>query len=207
MIDEGNTQPMMKEDKRTSYFYKGKEILTAKRAGRPKIYKNPTYFDQETKLDVCTLYCVYGDTKEVARITGIDEKIIKEWKKEPWWYEVQKEVYVAQNENLAAKLNFTLDKALDELNDRLSNGDQTYNPKTGEVTRKPIEARVLASIFDSLAHQRRITRGEPTAITAKVGTEDRLSLLEKHFKEFSQHKIIQGEVINATSEKQEQESF
>jgi hypothetical protein len=79
---------------------------------------------------------------------------------------------------------------MSEILDRLENGDQTYNPKTGEITRKPIEARVLAGLFDSLSHQRRVNRGEPTQITAKVHVDDRLKQLEEAFIRFASAKEI-----------------
>lgn len=187
---------MIDQAKRTYYFLNQKEIVASPRGrGRPKVYRNPEYFDLETKTNAAALYCVYGDTKEVAKIAQIDEKFIKLWKQEPWWFEIQKQVFIEQNEKLAAQLSTTLNKTIDAINDRLENGDYTYNPKTGNVTRKPMEAKVVASIFDSLSHQRRITRGEPTNIQAKVGTEDRLKRLEEAFIKFAEQKVIEGEVI------------
>jgi hypothetical protein len=196
MLDNGNLPPCTPEAKKTKYFYEGKEIVGIRKQGKPKIYRNPLFFDQATKVDAATLYCVYGDVTEVSRLTDVPEKTLKEWKQEPWWFEVQKQVYVEQNEKLASQLSTTLTKTIEDLNERLTNGDYTYNPKTGEVTRKPIEARVVISIFDSLAHQRRITRGEPTNISAKVGVDDRLKRLEEAFINFASVKTIEGEVIN-----------
>lgn len=185
--------------KRTYYQLHGKEIVAARPRGRPKTFRNPTYQTLEVKTDAAALYCVYGDTKEVARITGLDEKLIKQWKTEPWWFEVQKQVFVEQNEKLASQLSITLTKTIEDLNERLTNGDYTYNPKTGEVTRKPVEAKVVISIFDSLAHQRRITRGEPTSITMKTGVDDRLKRLEEAFVNFASTKIVEGEVIDVNA--------
>ena len=195
MLDNGNLPPCTPESKKTKYFYQGKEIVGIRKQGKPKVYRNPLFYDQPTKVDAATLYCVYGDTAEVSRLTDVPEKVIKQWKLEPWWFEVQKQVYVEQNEKLAAQLSTTLTKTMEELNERLTYGDYTYNPKTGEVTRKPIEARVVVSIFDSLAHQRRITRGEPTNISAKVGVDDRLKRLEDAFVKFASVKTIEGEAI------------
>ena len=183
--------------KRTYYRLNGKEVVAKRERGRPKVYRNPEFYDIETKTDAAALYCVYGDVKEVFKITGIPEKTLKAWKEEPWWFEVQKQIFVEQNEKLAARLSQTLNKTIDELNERLEHGDYTYNPKTGEVTRKPIEAKTIASIFDSLSHQRRITRGEPTSIALKVGVDDRLKRLEESFIRFAETKLIEGEVIDS----------
>lgn len=191
------TDPLIVDQaKRTYYKLNGKEIVAARKVGRPKLYRNPEFFDMDTKTEAAALYCVYGDAKEVARILEIPEKNIKEWKQEPWWFEIQKQIFVEQNEKLAAQLSSTLDRTIEEIKDRLDYGDYTYNPKTGEVTRKPVEAKVVASIFDSLSHQRRITRGEPTNITVKIGVDDRLKRLEDAFVNFAATKIIEGEVIN-----------
>ena len=149
-------------------------------------------------IDAATLYCVYGDVEEVSKLTNVPASEIRKWRSEPWWIEIQKQIYIEQNERLSSRVSVVLDKTIEQLTDRLDNGDQTYNPKTGEITRKPIEAKVLTSLFDSLAHQRRITRGEPTAITAKVLVDDRLKQLEQAFIRFSTAKEISNDEENTT---------
>ena len=187
MLDKGTVPHTIdREDVATGYVYEGKEILAMRTGpGRPPRVRNPDYYSQDQKTDAATLYCVYGDLNEVCRFTDVPVNILRMWKEEPWWIEVQKQVFVEQNDRLSARISGVLDKAIDQIADRLDNGDTTYNPKTGEVTRKPVEAKVLASLFDTLSHQRRVTRGEPTAITAKLGTDNRLEKLEQAFIRFS----------------------
>jgi hypothetical protein len=193
---EAVTDPQIVDQaKRTYYQLHGKEIVAIRPRGRPKTFSNPEFQTMEVKTDAAALYCVYGSTKEVAKILHLEESLIKQWKTEPWWFEIQKQVFVEQNEKLASQLSQTLDKTMTELSDRLENGDYTYNPKTGDVTRKPIEAKVIISIFDSLAHQRRVTRGEPTSISAKIGVDDRLRLLQDAFIKFSQSKDITADAV------------
>ena len=192
-------------DKFTGYQYEGKEVVLVRKVGRPKKYrKNPDYYSLETKTDAATLYCVYGDVDEVSKLTDVPVNVLREWKQEPWWVEIQRQIFVEQNDNLSTRLSGVLDKALTHIVDRLDHGDQTYNPKTGEVTRKPIEARVLVGLFDTLAHQRRVTRGEPTQITAKVQVDDRLKTLEEAFIRFASAKTIEHEPL--LKEIQEDES-
>jgi signal recognition particle subunit SEC65 len=181
----------------SGYEYEGKEVVTLGQRGRPPRYnKNPNYYSLEEKTNAATLYCVYGDLQEVAKITGLPIPVIRDWKNEPWWTEIQKQVFVEQNEKLSSQISTVLGKAIEQITDRLDHGDQTYNPKTGQITRKPIEARVLAGLFDSLAHQRRVTRGEPTSITAKVMVDDRLKQLEEAFIRFSSAKDITNEATS-----------
>ena len=198
MLNDNNLPPEVSEDKFTGYHYEGKEVISVRKQGKPRKYRNPTYYDMDTKTDAVTLYCVYGDIKEVSKLTDVPESTLRQWKEEPWWAEIQKRVFVEQNERLSSQISTVLEKAIDQIADRLDNGDQTYNPKTGEITRKPIEARVLSSLFDTLAHQRRVTRGEPTAITARVGVDEQLKKLEAAFKRFSAATEIEGEIIDAS---------
>jgi hypothetical protein len=181
----------------TGYKFEGKEIVAVRKGGAPKKYRNPTYFDQERKTDAATLYCVYGDLEEVSKLTDVPLQFLRQWKEEAWWVEIQKRVFVEQNDKLSSRISTVLNKSIEQIEERLTNGDQTYNPKTGEISRKPIEARVLASLFETLSHQRRITRGEPTAISARVSVDDRLVRLEKAFITYSQMKTVEGEVKDA----------
>lgn len=192
MLDNGNVHPDVPKEAFTGYTYEGKEIVAVKPAGRPPVYKNPSFYNMEKKTDAATLYCVYGSYEEVAKLTDVPVPILKQWKQEPWWIDIQKQVFQEQNEKLSGQISRVLNTTIENLEDRLVNGDTTYNPKTGEITRKPIEAKVLASLFESLSHQRRITRGEPTAISARVGVDDRLKTLEDAFIRFAKSKTIEG---------------
>ena len=203
MLDKGNLPPDTLAKDKTGYFYEGSEIVTIRKQGAPRNYRSPTYFDQERKVDAATLYCVYGDFAEVSKLTDVPIKYLQQWKSEPWWAEVQKQIFDEQNSHLSARISAVLDKAIVQIADRLDNGDQTYNPKTGEITRKPIEAKTLASLFDSLSHQRRITRGEPTAISTRIGVDDRLVKLEEAFRRFAQVRTVEGEVIGNTHQERE----
>jgi len=205
VLDENNLPPTLPDSKRTGYTYEGKEIIAIRRQGRKPAVRNPDFYTQDQKVDACTLYAVYGDIREVTKLTDVPEKILRQWKEEPWWFEIQKTVFVEQNERLSARISNVLDKAIDQIADRLDNGDQTYNPKTGEITRKPIEARVLASLFETLSHQRRITRGEPTNITAKLTVDENLKRLEEAFKRFAQATEITGEYNAIESRKVEKD--
>jgi hypothetical protein len=199
---EDMTERKNKEDhldldpaKLTGYFYDGQEIVATKRRGKPPRYnKNPVFFSQERKEQAATLYCVYGDMDEVSRLTDVPISFIRLWKQEPWWIEIQKQVYVEQNENLAARISTTLDKTLAQLTDRLEMGDVYYD-KAGIEKRKPVNTKVLAEVFTTLSHQRQVTRGEPTSIVARIGMEDRLKVLQDAFLRFAEAKTIEGEVV------------
>lgn len=191
-----------KKDKNLSgYYHNGKELLLGRKPGRPRVIRNPSYFPLDRKVEAATLYCVHGDLDRVAEITEIPIKYLRLWKQEPWWIEIQKQVYVEQNEHLAAKISSTLDTALEQLVDRLEHGDIKFNRNTGEATRQPVEAKTLATLFNHLSHHRTVVRGEPTSIKASIGVNDRLQTLQEAFLKFSSAKTIEGTTTNVeTSE-------
>lgn len=186
--------------KKSGYYFEGKEVITGRRRGRPPKYRaNPTYFSQDRKIEAATLYCVYGDVDEVSKLTDIPPNYLRSWKQEPWWIEIQKQVYVEQNEGLAARISNTLDVTLEHLKDRLQDGDYFYDRKTGETRRSPVNTKTLAVLFDTLSHHRTVVRGEPTSITAKIGVDDRLKTLQEAFLKFAAAKEINSNAQDQTS--------
>ena len=182
----------------SGYFYKTpngerKEIVLGKRRGRPVTKRNTTWFSQDDKVDACTLYAVYGDVTEVSKLTKIPEATIRSWRTEPWWIEITKQVYIESNDGLTAKISHTLDKTLEHLGDRLEHGDYIWNAKSEQLVRKPVDTKVLAILFDNLAVQRRLGRGEATSIKGtSTSVDDRLTQLSTAFEKFAKMKVIEG---------------
>lgn len=188
------------EDKLSGYFFAGtdgtkREVILTKRRGRPVIRSNPKWYPLEKKVHACTLYAVYGDLEEVHKLTDVPVKELRSWMNETWWQDIIKQVYLEQNDKLSSQISSLLNNSLEVLKDRLENGDYYFVGKTGTLARKPVDARVLAGLFQSLAIQRRLVRGEPTSITANKQTlDDKLDKLAKEFKRFASAKTIEGTV-------------
>ena len=181
------------EDKLSGYKLDDKEIILSKKRGPGFKFNNPSYFNIEQKTDACALYCVYGDVDQVSEMTGIDPKFIRQWKDEPWWSEIQKKVFVEQNEKLASRISGVLDRSLDHLVDRLDNGDYLWDVRKSKLVRKPVDTKVLSNLFNNLITRRQLIRGEPTSITTQVAVDDRLKLLAAQFEKFALAKEVEGE--------------
>ena len=151
------------EDKLSGYKLDDKEIILAKKRGPGFKYNNPSYFNLEQKTDACALYCVYGDVDQVSELTGIDPKFIRQWKDEPWWNEIQKKVFVEQNEKLASRISGVLDKTLEHLVDRLDNGDYLWDVRKSKLVRKPVDTKVLSNLFNNLVTRRQLRSEEHTS--------------------------------------------
>jgi hypothetical protein len=181
------------EEVSSGYFLDGQEISTTPRRGRPlkADHHNPSWFPQQTKIDACTMYCVYGDVDEVSRLTKVPVKYIRQWKEEPWWSEIQKKVFVEQNEKLGSRISSVLDKSLGEIEERLTNGDYLWDVRKSKLVRKPIDTKVLSNLFNNLVNRRQLIRGEPTSITNKIGVDDRLKFLAEQFEKFASAKEVE----------------
>lgn len=208
------TVPVDTDKEKASGYYlviegKPKEVILGKRRGRPptREKKNPKWFSMDRKVEACTLYAVYGNIEQVSKLTGIPEGDLRAWKQEPWWIDLQKQVFIEQNENLSADISNVLNKTLTHLQDRLEHGDYVYDRRSGELKRKPVDTKVLAILFDNLAVQRRLTRGEPTSISKAIGVDDRLSQLKDSFEKFAKTKTIEGEVVQDAEQQELQEGL
>lgn len=179
-------------DKLSGYKLDDKEIILSKKRGPGFKFNNPSYFNLEQKTDACALYCVYGDIEQVSEMTGIDPKFLRQWKDEPWWSEIQKKVFVEQNEKLASRISGVLDRSLDHLVDRLDNGDYLWDVRKSKLVRKPVDTKVLSNLFNNLVTRRQLIRGEPTSITSQVAVDDRLKLLAEQFEKFASAKEIEA---------------
>jgi hypothetical protein len=178
-------------DRLTDYKLDDQEIIIGKRRGPGFKFSNPNYYNLEQKTDACAMYCVYGDIEQVSELTGIPAKFLREWKQEPWWNEIQKKVFVEQNEKLAGRITGVLDKSLEHLVDRLDNGDFLWDVRKSKLVRKPVDTKVLATVFNTLVSRRQLIRGEPTSITTQVGVDDRLKLLAQQFEKFAAAKEVE----------------
>ena len=197
LVEDVSFVPAPDGPKGSGYYLDGVELVVGRRRGRPLKAKhhNPEWFPQQTKVDSCSLYCVYGDFEKVSKLTKVPVETLKGWHQEPWWVEIQKQVYVEQNENLSSRINHVLDKSLEEIADRLENGDYYFLKGSQEFRRKPVDTKTLALLFDNLTTKRQLVRGEPTSISAKIGVEDRLNQLADSFEKFAKSRLIEHDSI------------
>lgn len=209
--------PFTKPDKKTDYTYEGRQITLTKRPGRPRIYRNPLFVPQETKLEAAALYAVLGDVAKVAELAKVSEKQIRDWQKEPFWTEIQIHIAHEGNTKFLSKINSTVEEALKALEDRIIRGDCKIIPAVPErkdadgnviqeaiperEERTPIKARDLAQIFHALTHQKQLMEGKATTITQGSTTESTLKLLQERFTSFA-NSTIDGnlKVIEETKE-------
>lgn len=113
----------------------------------------PMSYDDDKRREVVALYLQYGKLKKVAEISGVPSWTIKSWIKSEWWDTVAQGVRAAVESEVRAKLSAVTHFAIDEVLDRLENGDVRLD-KNGVQHRVPVGARdsmlIAAMAYDKL---------------------------------------------------------
>lgn len=152
------------------------------------------WYSDEEKLNAVALYATVGSNKELSRLTGINLNTINSWKGTEWWGECMRKIRFEMNDELDAKMTKIVDKALDQVIDRVEAGDYVID-KTGKVKRVPMKGRDLSVVTASVIDKRQLIRGEPTSISSKqTPAETRLEALAQEFAKFVKARTI--EVVN-----------
>ncbi len=155
---------------------------------------NKNFYSDKEKLDAACRFAVVGNSRRVAELTHIPEGTIRAWKCTEWWQEIQDRIIKEQDEELDSKLTKLVDKAVDEVNDRLDEGDWVYNPKLDKLVRKPVNAKDLAILTAITIDKRQLMRGQPTSRVEKVSQDEQLKTLALEFKKMALAKDITPEV-------------
>lgn len=157
------------EDKKTGLTLNGKEILLVKEGIRPrsglmdKRAIESKEYDHKKRLEATSLYAATGSFVLASEKSGVEEKIIRKWSREPWFIEILHDFRQENLSKLDAAFTDIIDRAAIELKDRLENGDWFVNAKTGKLDRRPCSMRDLAIVQAINVDKRQLIRGEPTS--------------------------------------------
>lgn len=159
--------------------------------------RHESYGDQQ-KIDAVQTYILTGNLALTGRTLGIHDRTLKLWKTSQWWKELEKELRSQETMILAASLKKQVEKALDVVNDRLEHGNYLYNPKTGEMVRKPVDLKEAHKVVTDFIDRRHklITTEEHQAQQHDI--KKKLADLAKSFEEFATKSSDAKPTINVT---------
>jgi hypothetical protein len=137
----------------------------------------------EKKIEVVSQFLVLGNMKMVAAVTGVQHSLIRQWKGQPWWKELEAEIRQTQNIEMDTKLSKIVDKSLDAVLDRVENGEFFYDQKEGKVKRKPANLRDVSRVSVDMISKRELLRGNATERkeTSQVSVAEQLKMLAEEF--------------------------
>lgn len=155
---------------------------------KTKAYQ-PGQWKESKRIEVVTTYLSVGSVGEAARVTNVPLSTVKMWKASDWWKDLEKQIRADEEQQLDGKLSKVIDKALDNLADRIENGEYIYDQKTGQVKRTPAKLRDLNTAFNSLMDKRSLIRKQPTKIIEQTSTAAQLQNLADSFAKFVNKKV------------------
>ena len=153
------------------------------KAKKTKPHQGGHWSDAKKQEAVC-LWVAGMSLSKVAVHLNVPYETVKEWKKKPWWDEIEKDIKSDDKQKIDAKLTKILDKSLDTIMDRLENGEYIYDQKTGRLKQTPAKLRDATVAFNTVMDKRQLLRKEPTKITEQTSSADQLKQLAEHFANF-----------------------
>ncbi len=160
-----------------------------------------TSWPMEVKIGVVTRYLAIGNMSLVAASTGLDHQMLRNWKTQPWWKEVEAQVRATENLQLDTKISKIVDKSLDAVLDRVENGDFIYDNKTGDIKRKPANMRDIAKVSTEMISKRELLRGNATSRneTPQASVAEQLKSLAIEFARWNKKQPTQQETLDVES--------
>lgn len=168
-------------------------------------HKKNTSWPIEKKIEVVSQYLVLGNMKMVSAVTGVSHDLIRAWKGQPWWKELETEIRSTQNIEMDTKLSKIVDKSLDAVLDRVENGDFIYDQKSGEIRRKPANLRDLHRVSVDVLDKRELLRNGTNnrQENTQIAVSEQLKLLAQEFAKWTvthQKEIIDVPMVEIVEE-------
>lgn len=163
-----------------------------------KKHKRNTTWSPEARIQAVSQYLVLGNMALVSATTGIPHQLLRAWKGQPWWKDVENEVRATENLEMDNKLSKIVDRSLDAVLDRVENGEFVYNQKTGQIIRKPVNLKDAAKVSVDLITKRELLRGNATERkeTTQISVAEQLKQLAVEFARWQPGNVIKQETID-----------
>ena len=103
------------------------------------------------------------------------------------------EIRASLDKKEEAKETDIIEEVLEQIEDRVRNGDHILDSKTGEVKVVKMKGKELASTLKTIHNVRQTTRGEANSRTESVNPADKLKSLAEQFAKFASARDITPE--------------
>lgn len=148
------------------------------------------YWGDAQKLECVQLYLALGNLALTAATLKIPEITVRKWKATEWWKNLEQDLKLQDQIQVSNRLKSVIDKSLVGLEDRLDKGDFFYNPKTGEILRKPMGAKDLTQVANLMLQRKQFLEGRTVSEVATETIQNKLDTLKKAFEEIASKKEI-----------------
>ena len=139
-------------------------------------------YTKEIKYKAAELFVILGRATDVAAQLDIPQQTVYSWIKQDWWETATAKAKRENAELIEAKASLVVQKAVDQLVDRIEHGDHVLD-RFGEIKRVPVKARDLKGIAADFIDKIRVMRNQPTDYKLDVRAD--LLAMSKKFKEIA----------------------
>ena len=157
-----------------------------------------SYYVDNDRYRAVTEFMVTGSIKKTSENLNIPVRTLYDWAKEEWWQTELEKLRIENKDLLASKLRNIVESGLDQIQDRIINGDAFLTKDKDEdgnqvdvIKRKPASLRDLGTVTGISFDKLRLINNEPTSISANGSKE--LQALAEQFAKLSNTKIIEGQ--------------
>jgi transposase-like protein len=166
------------------------QLSNVKLGNLSKRHKKNAVWPLEKKIEVVSKYLVLGNMKLVSVDTGVDYGLLRQWKMQPWWKDLELEIRATQNIAVDNKLSRIIERAMDVTLDRLENGELVFNRKTGELDRVPVSMKDANKVTTDLMTKQHALRKEESAQpqTSQQSVTEQLKTLAMEFAKWAEAK-------------------
>jgi Homeodomain-like domain-containing protein len=155
-----------------------------------------SYYSVDERERAVVLYLIHGNPRRVSELCGIPQRTLQDWiHRSEWWRDSIARIRAELQDELDARLTQILNVAVNQVIDRLENGDEVY--VDGQPVRKKITGRDAAVIAAIAFDKRQILRHEPTAIRSSDSHAARMRRLADNMRQ-----ALKGRVIDPNDPKQ-----
>lgn len=171
------------DDQTTGLTLRGRQIILARIRG-PKALRRHTkkgWYSDDQKTHAAALYAASGSIGQVAELAGLPKSTIRGWLNEPWWKAIQDEIRIENNSKIEAKMNNILETAVDQIADRIENGNQQLDQKTGRLINIPVSLRDLTQVTATIIEKRQTILGKDGSGEGNITAIQRLENLATQF--------------------------
>ena len=131
-------------------------------------------YTDEQRRQAVVAYQVWGSFSKIEQELGIPETTVGLWRRSEWWDQLAAEVCAEASNVITASVTRIAKSALEELEDRVKNGDavlvkvHTEEGIQTEQVRVPMKGKDLAITAAIMIDKRQLMLSRPTSISARA---------------------------------------
>ena len=152
------------------------------------------WWSDTQKLEAATTFLALGNGAQTAAVLNIPLATFNRWRYAEWFKKMVDELKTEDNLKLNARLTKLVSKALDVTEDRLSNGNYQYDPKTSELIRVPVSLKDASKVANDMLTRKDIIEDKPIQEQIERTVDDRLAKLAEQFRAFAKPKTTEKDI-------------